>query len=92
MKITKVWMPGFINAMFTVVTPNTIWVNKERFNIEHLIGHEKKHREQFKRDGLIKYLMLKIIGRLFGWAIGNPYEEEAYAEQDRIEFNNITGG
>ena len=91
MKIKRIKLPDFINAFFTVLTPNTIYVNKSKGNIEHLIAHEITHRNQYLRDGLIKYLLIKVICRLFGWLIGNPYEDEAYAVQDITELNIILG-
>jgi len=87
MTIKRIWLPGFVNALFTVLTPNTIWVNKNRHCIEHLIEHEVCHREQFLRYGLIIYLLGKTwcnVIQVFGYV--GAFEEEAYARQTNKEM------
>jgi|GEM_PF-3652000 len=83
----RIWMP-MGNAMFCVLAPNTVWLNKKSDDWAMIdeVAHELIHRDQYTRDGLIRYIFIKVYGRLMGWLIGNPYENEAYAEQDRIDM------
>jgi hypothetical protein len=48
MKIKRVNLPNFINAFFTPLTPHTVWVNKKKHHIEHLIEQEAYARQDKK--------------------------------------------
>jgi len=71
-------------ACFSVLHPDTVFVCIDQMNICRLIpyiGHELKHREQYKRIGKLRYLMLaNPLWR--NWTI----EPEAYAEGKRLEL------
>jgi hypothetical protein len=87
MKIKRVNLPNFINAFFTPLTPNTVWVNKKKHHVEHLVEHEVCHWEQKERYGLFLYIWIKTgsnILQFFG--IRSGIEQEAYARQDKKEL------
>lgn len=87
LKFKRIWM-SFGNAAYCILFPNIVFLNKKGSDWDMIdeVAHEIIHRNQFKRDGLIFYILIKLYGRLLGWLVGNPYETEAYAEQDRIDM------
>ncbi len=90
MKIKRIWLPPFVNAMYLALL-DVVLVNKNKSYIEHLIEHEVCHGEQRKRYGLPLYLWVKTgsnILQLFG--IRSGIEMEAYARQDK-KYEEIRG-
>ncbi len=83
----KVWMP-FGNAFFFILMPNTVLLNKKVLKAHGVwdlideVAHELVHRDQWRKDGTIKYLLKKTCCRLF---MNNNYEKEAYTVQDEID-------
>ncbi len=74
-------------ACFSVLYNNTVFFcgDNSITGVFPTIAHELKHREQFKRMGWLKYIILAFpLWRNY------TIEPEAYAEQDRIqmELNN----
>ena len=71
-------------ACFSVMHPDTVFVCADQPNICRLIphiAHKLKHREQYKRMGKVRYLML--MNPLWRkWTL----EPECYAEEDRLNL------
>ena len=70
-------------ACFSLLYSNTVFFCDDNSitGVFPAIAHELKHREQFKRMGWIRYMLLAFpLWRK--WTI----EPEAYAEQDRVNI------
>ena len=71
-------------ACFSLLYRNTVFFcDVDIWRVFPAIAHELKHREQFRRMGWIRYMILA-----FPLWRNHTIEPEAYAEQDRVELIN----
>lgn len=71
------WYMDFFEYDGLATVWNTIYFRNEKVKTHGLLAHEKKHIEQMKREGKVKYLIKYHYYWIKSGYWNNPYEIEA---------------
>lgn len=90
MNHVKIIINGFLpfKPYYAMAFGNFIFVRNDVTITKTLIAHELVHVNQYKRDGMIKFLFVWLIQFIFRGYKNISYEKEAYTKQYYTNYQN----